>query len=243
MKSLLLLTLLFIGSTSLSQQPVFTPFGDGDPKLNRFRAELKLAASFKDTEAFEALLADSIHAVFGYDAFTGSKSDFLKITQYIPSGKCTMAEYLWFHSRFDYGTLEQSHDPMFVSSEHQPEILYQNYPLNPDLQGNNRNFMDGCPIVFPEAGVEIHEAASAHSPVVGIASEGCACSAEKYCLDIPYWEEGPKGNWWVFIYQNEVSGWVESNACLTYADYYTKIFLVEEKGRLVIKYVYSHPGC
>ncbi|NNE55325.1 MAG: hypothetical protein HKN32_04850 [Flavobacteriales bacterium] len=244
-----IMMLLVFPALALAQgeTQLFMPDQD-DQELKVFVKKMELCVAFNDTTGWLELLADTVSGAWGNDPWSYPADKFISLKQNEHGVNMAMPEFISHHCRFGFSscTTDSSEDapvtfirPVKVGDQE----LMINYPINPTLRGEGRNFMDDCPMIILNDKTELKKNPSADSQVLGLAQKGCACASEGSCLEIPGYSQSDAAAWYFVYTQNGQSGWVHTSQCLSYVDYYTSIYLIKQKGRWKLRYLYTHPGC
>jgi hypothetical protein len=240
MKKRLLVLFLSIPVLALAQKdPFFKDMSETDRTFSTFRSKLNLSLDKQDSVMLAGLLADTI-SNFGYEEFRMTKRQFIRSF----GGMKEFYEWIEKHTRYGFkeitiadtgSTPNNGSSVQWLFADHPNQRIYSNYPFK------DKTLESSFSVLVMGKKVAVRDSCSKKGKTVKKATYAVA----KSCDEIPIPCDNPDEHVKCFLlcFTDGKRGYVDAKKCLTWAEYFTKIYVVQTKEGWRITAISVPSGC
>lgn len=238
-KRLLALLLLIPLAVTAQKNPFFKDMSEVDPSFSTFRSKLNLSLEKKDSVMLAGLLTDTI-ANYGYEEFRMTKRQFIR------SFGSMEAFYKWMQKHTQYGFKEitiadtgstPNNGPSveWLFADHPGQRAYSNYPFI------DKKIESSFSVLVMGKKVAVRDSCNKKGKIIKKVSYAVAHSCDE--MPIPCENPDDKTHCFLLCFNDGKRGFVNSEKCLTWAEYFTKIYVVQTKEGWRITAISVPAGC
>lgn len=221
------------------KDPFFKDMSETDPSFSTFRSKLNLSLDKKDSVMLAGLLADTI-ANYGYEEFHMTKRQFIR------SFGSMEAFYNWIGKHTRYGFKEVTLADTGSTPNNGPSIewlfadnpgkrAWSNYPFT------DKKLESSFSVLVLGRKVAVRDSCSKQGKMIKKVSYAVAHSCDE--MPVPCENADDKTYCLLLCFEDGKRGFVDSTKTLTWAEYFTKIYVVQTKEGWRITAISIPAGC